>query len=72
MLKDDDPKTTMTALLERRKLLKLLVSEYDDRLKYDNLRDEELDHSIEELRALKTQIHLIDSALADLEDKREI
>jgi hypothetical protein len=71
MLKDDDPKRTMTTLLERRKLLILLVSEYDDRLKYDDLRDEDLDDSIEELKALKTQIHLIDSALADLEDKPE-
>ncbi len=72
MLKDGDPKTTITALLERRKLLKLLVSEYNDRLKFDDLRDEELDHSIEELRVLKAQIHWIDTTLGDMEDKPEL
>ncbi|MEA1977207.1 MAG: hypothetical protein U9N80_04845 [Chloroflexota bacterium] len=71
MQKDEDTKETITDLKERRKLLVLLVSEYDDRLKFDDPRDDELDRSVEELRVLKTQIRSIDSALADMEDKPE-
>ncbi len=69
MGKDDDPKTLIADLQERRKLLVLLVAEYKDRLKFDDLRDDELDRSIEELRVLRTQMQSIDSALAEIGDK---
>ncbi len=69
MGKDDDPKTLIEDLQERRKLLVLLVSEYEDRLKFDDLRDGELDHSIEELRLLRAQIQSIDNTLAEMGDK---
>ncbi|MGB2897286.1 MAG: hypothetical protein WBB65_14120 [Anaerolineales bacterium] len=69
MEKDDNPQATITDLLERRKLLILLISEYDDRLEFDNLRGDERERSIEELRVLRTQIQSIDTALAEMEDK---
>lgn len=72
MGKDDDSKSLIADLQERRKLLVLLVAEYKDRLKFDELRDDELDRSIEELRVLKAQIQSIDTALAEMEDKPDI
>ena len=72
MGKDDDSKSLIADLQERRKLLVLLVAEYKDRLKFDDLRDDELDRSIEELRVLKAQIQSIDTALAEMEDKPDV
>lgn len=66
MEKDDKPKALIADLHERRKLLVLLVSEYKDRLKFDDPRGDELDRSIEELRVLKAQIQSIDTALAEM------
>lgn len=72
MGKDDDSKSLIADLQERRKLLVLLVAEYKDRHKFDDLRDDELDRSIEELRVLKAQIQSIDAALAEMEDKPDV
>ncbi len=69
---DDNPQATITDLLKRRKLLVLLSSEYDDRLKFDNLREDERERSIEELRVLKAHLQSIDAALAELEDKLDV
>lgn len=69
MGKDDDLKTLIADLQERRKLLVFLVAEYKDRLEFDDLRDDELDRSIEELRVLRTQMQSIDSALVEIGDK---
>ena len=69
MGKDDDSKSLVADLHERKKLLALLIAEYKDRLKFDGLRDDELDRSIEELHVLKTQIQSIDTALAEMENK---
>lgn len=68
----DDPNALIPDLQERRKLLVLLVAEYKDRHKFDDLRDDELDRSIEELRVLKAQIQSIDTALAEMEDKPDV
>ena len=68
MEKDNDPNARIIDLQERRKLLVLLVSEYEDRLKFDDLRGDERDRSIEELRVLQTQIQSINTALAEVED----
>jgi len=72
MDKGDDLKALITDLQERRKLLVILVSEYEDRLKFDDLRDDEHDRSIEELRVLKTQLQSIDTALVEMEDKPDL
>ncbi len=72
MGKDDDSKSLIADLQERRKLLVLLVAEYKDRHKFNDLRDDELDRSIEELRVLKAQIQSIDTALAEMEDKPDV
>jgi len=64
MEKDNDPNARIIDLQERKKLLVLLVSEYEDRLKFDDLRGDERDRSIEELRVLQTQIQSINTALA--------
>jgi len=72
MDKGDDQKALITDLQERRKLLVSLVSEYEDRLKFDDLRDDEHDRSIEELRVLKTQLQSIDTALVEMEDKPDL
>ncbi|MFV9675659.1 MAG: hypothetical protein ACNYZI_09785 [Anaerolineales bacterium] len=72
MEKGDDLKALITDLQERRKLLVILVSEYEDRLKFDDLRDDEHDRSIEELRVLKTQLQSIDTALVEMEDKPDL
>lgn len=69
MGKEEDPKTRIADLQERRKLLVLLVSEYEDRLKFDDLRGDERDRAIEELSVLQTQIQSIDTTLAEMEDK---
>ncbi|NOR90172.1 MAG: hypothetical protein GQ524_07935 [Anaerolineales bacterium] len=68
MEKGDDPKALIADLQERRNLLVLLVSEYEDRLKFDDLRGDERDRSTEELRVLKMQIRSINTTLAELED----
>ncbi len=68
MEKGDDPKALIADLQERRNLLVLLVSEYEDRLKFDDLRGDERDRSIEELRVLKMQLQSINTTLAELED----
>ncbi len=68
MEKGDDPKALIADLQERRNLLVLLVSEYEDRLKFDDLRGDERDRSNEELRVLKIQLHSINTTLAELED----
>ena len=72
MEKGDDLKALIANLQERRKLLVILVSEYEDRLKFDDLRDDEHDRSIEELRVLKTQLQSIDTALVEMEDKPDL
>ena len=72
MDKGDDLKALITDLQERRKLLVILVSEYEDRLKFDDLRDVEHDRSIEELRVLKKQLQSIDTALVEMEDKPDL
>ena len=72
MDKGDDLKALITDLQERRKLLVILVSEYEERLKFDDLRDDEHDRSIEELRVLKTQLQSIDTALVEREDKPDL
>ncbi len=69
MEKGDDPKALITDLQERRKLLVLLVVEYEDRLKFNDQRGDERDRSIEELSVLLTQIQSIDATLAEMEDK---
>lgn len=69
MKNGDDPKGLITELQERRKLHVLLVTEYEDRLRFDDLRGDERDLSIEELRVIKTQIQSIDTTLAEMEDK---
>jgi hypothetical protein len=68
MEKDNDPNARIIDLQERKKLLVLLVSEYEDRLKFDDLRGDERDRAIEELRVLKTQLQSINTALAEVED----
>jgi hypothetical protein len=68
MEKDNDPNARIIDLQERKKLLVLLVSEYEDRLKFDDLRGDERDRSIEELHVLQTQIQSINTALAEVED----
>jgi hypothetical protein len=68
MEKGDDPKALITDLQERRKLLVLLVSEYEDRLKFDDLRGDERDRAGGELSVLQTQIQSIDATLAEVED----
>lgn len=72
MAKDDDQKAMIADLQERRKLLVLLAAEYDDRLKYNDLRDDELDRAIENLRMLRNQIQSIDTTLAEMEDKPDV
>ncbi len=72
MEKGDDLKAQIEDLQERRKFLAILVTEYKDRLKYNGLRDAELDRSTDELRVLTTQIDTIDAALAELQDKPDI
>ena len=72
MEKGDDPKALIADLQERRKLLVLLVAEYDDRLKFDDLRGDERDRSIEELRRLEAQIQSINSTLAEKEDEHDV
>ena len=72
MEKGDDLKAQIKDLQERRKFLAILVTEYKDRLKYNDLRDAELDRSTDELRVLTTQIDTIDAALAELQDKPDI
>ena len=72
MEKGDDLKALITDLHERRKLLVILVSEYEERLKFDDLRDDEHDRTIEELRVLKTQLQSIDTALVEMEDKPDL
>jgi len=72
MDKGDDLKALIKDLQERRNLLVILVSEYEDRLKFDDLRDDEHDRSIEELRVLKTQLQSIDTALVEMEDKPDL
>ena len=72
MGKGDDPKALITDLQERRKLLIFLVSEYEDRLKFDDLRGDERDRAIEERRVLQTQIQSIDTALAKMEDDPDV
>ena len=69
MEKGDDPEALITDLQERRKLLVLLVSEYEDRLRFDDQRGDERDRSIEELSVLQTQIQSIDATLVEMEDK---
>ena len=69
---DDNPQATITDLLKRRKLLVLLSSEYDDRLEFDGLSDDEANRCTNELRVLKAQIQSIDTALAELEDKLDV
>lgn len=68
MEKDDDQKAMIADFQERRNLLGLLISEYEDRLKFDDLRGDERDRSNEELRVLKMQIRSINTTLAELED----
>ena len=68
MGKEEDPKTQIADLQERRNLLVLLVSEYEDRLTFDDLRDVELERSIDELRVLRAQIQSIDTAIAEMDD----
>lgn len=68
MEKDDDPKARIADLQERRKFLAILVTEYKDRLKYNDLRDAELERSIDELRVLRAQIQSIDTAIAEMDD----
>jgi len=68
MEKDNDPNARIIDLQERKKLLVLVVSEYEDRLKFDDLRGDERDRSVEELRVLQTQIQSINTALAEVED----
>ncbi len=70
MKKDEDPKVLTADLHERKNLLVLLVSEYEDRLKFDDLRGDERERSIEELSVIKTQIQSIDTTLAEMEDKQ--
>ena len=72
MEKGDEQKTLIADIQERRKLLVLLVSEYEDRLKFDDLRDDERDRSSEELRVLQTQIQSIDTTLAKMEDDPDV
>ncbi len=69
MKNGDDPKGLITELQGQRKLLVLLVSEYEDRLRFDDLRGDERDRSIEELRVIKAQLQSIDTTLAEMEDK---
>ena len=72
MENDDDPKGLIIELQGRRNLLVLLVSEYEDRLKFDDLRGDERERSIKELSVIKTQIQSIDTALAEMEDKPDV
>ena len=72
MEKDNDPNARIIDLQERKKLLVLLVSEYEDRLKFDDLRGDERDRAIEELRVLKTQLQFINTALAEVEDEPDV
>ena len=72
MEKDNDPNARIIDLQERKKLLVLLVSEYEDRLKFDDLRGDERDRAIEELRVLKTQLQFINIALAEVEDEPDV
>jgi len=69
MVKGDNPKALIADLQERRKLLVLLVSEYEDRLKFDDQRGDERDRSNEELMVLQKQIQSIDTTLAEMEGK---
>ncbi len=68
MEKGDDTKALIADLQERRNLLVLLISEYEDRFKFDDPRGDERDRSNEELRVLKMQIRSINTTLAELED----
>ncbi len=68
MGKEADPKTQIADLQERRKFLAILVTEHKDRLKYNDLRDAELERSIDELRVLRAQIQSIDTAIAEMDD----
>jgi hypothetical protein len=68
MEKGDDPKALIAGLQEHRNLLVLLVSEYEDRLKFDDLRGDERDRSIEEQRVLKMQLQSINTTLGEMED----
>ena len=68
MEKDDDPKARIADFQERRKFLAILVTEYKDRLRYNDLRDAELERSIDELRVLRAQIQSIDTAIAEMDD----
>jgi len=68
MEKSNNPKEMIADLQERRKLLVLLVSEYEDRLMFDDLRGDERDRAIEQLRVLQTQIQSIDTTLAEMEN----
>ena len=72
MEKGDDPKVLIADLHERRNLLVLLVAEYEDRLKFDNLRGDERDHSSEELHVLEMQLQSISTTLEEMEDKPEL
>ena len=69
MVKGDNPKALIADLQERRKLLVLLVSEYEDRLKFDDQRGDERERSNEELMVLQKQIQSIDTTLAEMEGK---
>jgi hypothetical protein len=72
MEKGDDTKALIAGLQEHRNLLVLLVSEYEDRLKFDDLRGDERDRSIEELRVLKMQLQSINTTLGEIEDKPDL
>ena len=69
MEKGNDPKTRIKELRERKKLIVILVLEYEDRLKFDDLRGDERDRATEELRVLKTQLQSINISLAEVEDE---
>ena len=69
MVKGDNLKALIADFQERRKLLVLLVSEYEDRLKFDDQRGDERERSNEELMVLQKQIQSIDTTLAEMEGK---
>ena len=69
MVKGDNLKALIADFQERRKLLVLLVSEYEDRLKFDDQRGDERDRSNEELMVLQKQIQSINTTLAEMEGK---
>jgi hypothetical protein len=72
MEKDDDPKALIANLQERRELLVFLISEYEDRLMFDDLRGDERERSLEELRMLQMQLQSIDTALAEMESSPDL